>query len=574
MSKERKGHLLRKAESRSQIVYRSPHVLLPCSRNSRVHSPKQIARISQSIKRFGFLGVVLVDAKGTIIAGHARVLGSIQAGLTSVPTICVDHLSDAEQRAFVIADNQLSDLSSFDVEILGAELTEIGLLDPDFDLTLTGLDEELIEIYQDGTAARSRDQEAEVLPVQEGAPVCQLGDLWLLGDHKLLCGDATKVVSYRALMSQGKARLIISDVPYNLPIPGFVSGNGKVKHHNFMQASGELSVQQFTQFLIEALNLFQKFSSNGSLHYIFIDHRHLFELISAGRTVYDAQLNLIVWAKSQGGMGSFYRSQHELILLFKKGKAAHVNNILLGKHGRTRTNVWSYPGANSFSAHREEELGWHSTVKPLALVADAIIDASRPGDIVLDGFGGSGTTLMAAEQTGRRARLIELDAGYCDVTLRRFIKYTGAMPILAESGKTFASLEANGRGEAVMDDDDFLGPINRGQFKKGKSGNPKGRPRGSKGMKTIVLEAAQRKVSVTMAGRRRKVSALEAIIATMRSDALRGDRHARQDFLRMCDRYAVGELEQVARATLTDGEKELLAGILGRTLPGQDQEDG
>lgn len=425
----------------AKITRCSPDELVPYANNSRVHSLKQVGRIAQSINKFGFLGAILVDATNTIIAGHARVLAAKQIGLKSVPIICVDHLSDAERRAFIIADNRLSDLSSFDVEILATELTEIGLLDPELDLTVIGFDEDAIEIYLDAAGASGSD-EPEVSPPADGQSITRLGDLWLLKDHKLLCADATQACSYLALMGRERAKLIVSDVPYNLKIKGFVSGNGKHKHREFVQASGEMSVEQFARFLTDALTLFARFSRDGSLHYIFIDHRHLFELITAGRAVYDEQLNLIVWKKTQPGLGSFYRSQHELILLFKKGTASHVNNVALGKHGRNRSNVWDYPGANSFSATREEELGWHSTVKPLALITDAIIDASRRGDIVLDGFGGSGTTLIAAEQTGRKARMIELDPGYCDVILRRFLKTTGTMPLLDSTGETFAEVEA------------------------------------------------------------------------------------------------------------------------------------
>ncbi len=359
MTSHQTGHSARRTKVLAKIVSCAPDALIPYEHNSRVHTPQQIGRIAQSIQKFGFMSAVLVDRTNTIMAGHARVLAAKQLGMKKIPIIYVDHLSEAERRAYIIADNRLSDLSSFDVEILSSELSEIGMIDPDFDLTVVGFDEETIEIYLDGDDARATNEEPDVPAPDDGPAVTQLGDLWRLGEHKLLCGDATQSTSYRALMGRERARLIVSDIPYNLKINGFVSGNGKIKHREFVQASGEMSEEQFTRFLIAALTLFARFSSNGSLHYIFIDHRHLFELISAGRAVYDEQLNLIVWSKTNAGLGSFYRSQHELILLFKKGTAAHVNNVALGKHGRNRSNVWIYPGANSFSKSREEELGWH-----------------------------------------------------------------------------------------------------------------------------------------------------------------------------------------------------------------------
>jgi DNA modification methylase len=242
-------------------------------------------------------------------------------------------------------------------------------------------------------------------------------------------------------MGSSRARLVVTDPPYNVPIAGHVSGLGKVRHREFVQGSGELSESAFTRFLTDALSAMAKVSRDGSLHYVFMDWRHLPELLGAGRAVYDDWLNLCVWAKSNAGMGSLYRSQHELVTVFKKGRRPHVNNVELGSNGRHRSNVWQHAGANSFSATRDEELGWHPTVKPVELVSDILKDASDRGEIVLDGFGGSGTTLIAAEQCGRVARLLELDPLYCDVILRRFHALTGEMPVLAGTGETFSARE-------------------------------------------------------------------------------------------------------------------------------------
>lgn len=433
--------------ARQKLVYAPIDTLRPYANNARIHPPKQLGAVTKSIQQFEFIGVVVAERNGTIIAGHLRVEAAKAAGLTEVPVIYVDHLTEAQTRAFILADNRLAELASTSKEIVASELVEIGLLDPDFDLTTTGFDATYIDLAVDAATGRSDNREDAVPPLQPRA-VTRLGDLWLLGDHKLYCGDATQRSSYLSLMSRERARMILSDPPFNLPINGFVSGKGRIKHREFVQASGEMSEAEFIRFLFSVLSLFAEFSRDGSLHYLFIDHRHLFEMITACCMVYDEQKSLIVWAKTNAGLGSMYRSQHELILLFKKGVAAHINNIELGKHGRNRSNLWTYAGANSFSSTREEELGWHSTVKPLALVADAILDASRRGNVVLDGFGGSGTTLIAAEQTGRRARLLELDPLYCDVILRRFESKTGRTAILAASGASFAQVTADRLGEA------------------------------------------------------------------------------------------------------------------------------
>ncbi len=276
------------------------------------------------------------------------------------------------------------------------------------------------------------------------------GDLWLLGPHRLLCGDALTASAYARLMDGARARLIVTDPPYNVPVAGHVSGLGKVRHREFVAGSGELSESGFTDFLRQAFTRMARVSINGALRYVFMDWRHLPELLAAGRAVYDAWLNLCVWSKSNAGMGSLYRSQHELAAVFRHGKHPHINNVALGANGRHRSNVWSYAGVSSFSATRQEELSWHPTVKPVKMIADIIRDASDKGDLDLDSFGGSGTTLMAAEATGRVARLLELDPLYCDVILHRFRKVTGVEPVRAATGEAFTQV-ARQRAAAVQE---------------------------------------------------------------------------------------------------------------------------
>ena len=421
--------------------------LQPAARNARTHSKKQVRQIADSIRAFGFTNPVLVDRKGQVIAGHGRLAAAQLLGLDRVPTLCIDWLSDAQQRAYVIADNRLAEKAGWDRGLLALELGD--LLQLEFDGTLTGFDTNEIELLIDTGGSTNAD---DALPdVDVRTPVCRLGDVWKLGRHRLLCGDALDGESYRLLMGRDKARLVVTDPPYNVPIRGHVSGLGKVRHREFVQGSGELTDREFFEFLSRSLAAMAKVSVEGSLHYVFMDWRHLPDLVAAGRSVHEQWLNLCVWSKNNAGMGSLYRSQHELVAVFRKGRRPHINNVELGRNGRHRSNVWTYAGANSFLSGREDVLNWHPTVKPLEMIVDIIKDASDRNEIVLDGFGGSGTTLIAAEQCGRSARLLELDPLYCDVILRRFIRACGQMPVLAGSGEPFLEMAQRRAREGCND---------------------------------------------------------------------------------------------------------------------------
>ena len=231
--------------------------------------------------------------------------------------------------------------------------------------------------------------------------------------------------------------MVFTDPPYNVPIDGHVSGLGSVKHREFAMASGEMSETEFTKFLTDVLGNLAKFSADGAIHYVCMDWAHLRELLNAGHAVYDELKNICVWAKTNGGMGSLYRSQHEMVAVFKSGTAPHINNVELGRHGRYRTNVWTYAGMNTFGAERDEALAMHPTVKPVALVEDAVLDCSDRNGVVVDAFLGSGTTLIAAESAGRRCFGLELDPEYVDLIIRRWQKMTGESAVHAESGLSF-----------------------------------------------------------------------------------------------------------------------------------------
>ncbi len=409
--------------------------LKPAERNARMHAPEQIKQISASIEQFGFTNPVLIDAKGRLIAGHGRVEAAKQLDLETVPTLCLEHLSETQVRAYIIADNKLAENAGWDDELLSLEFQYLDSLDLDFDLTITGF--EMAEI--DGFLVIDPVNEEEVIPEpSEGPAVTQPGDLWLVGKHRLYCGDTTKPESFEALFSGSKpAQMVFTDPPYNVPISGHVCGLGAVQHREFEMAAGEMTKEQFEAFLKSVFENLASSSTDGAIHYICMDWRHMAEVLCAGEAAYDELKNLCVWAKTNGGMGSLYRSQHELVFVFKHGTKPHINNVKLGKHGRYRTNVWEYAGINSFGESRDEDLATHPTVKPVKLVEDAILDCSKRGGIILDAFAGSGTTLIAAHRGGRIGYGLELDPVYCDVIVRRRQAETGLKAKLAGTDESF-----------------------------------------------------------------------------------------------------------------------------------------
>lgn len=439
-----------KIDDGHNIEERSIESLKPYARNARTHSKKQIKQIAASIKRFGFTNPVLIGDDESIIAGHGRVEAAKLLGRKTVPTLKLSHLNDSERRAYILADNKLALNAGWDNELLAIELQ--GLLDDDFDLELTGFDiAEIDFIIEDAESANphAADPVDDVIPQSEGPAVTRLGDLWLLGRHKLLCGDAQDALCFQRLVGNEQVDLLFTDPPYNVKIDGNVCGLGSVKHREFAFASGEMSEDEFTVFLKTTLGNASSIMRDGAIAYVCMDWRHMAEMLAAGKIAFTELKNLVVWNKSNGGMGAFYRSKHELIFVFKKGTAPHTNSFGLGETGRYRTNVWDYAGISSISASRGDELAMHPTVKPVAMIADAIKDCSRRGEIILDCFGGSGSTLIAAEKTGRRARLIEYDPLYCDTIIRRWEQHSGKRAMLAESGETFEQVSQQRLGNLL-----------------------------------------------------------------------------------------------------------------------------
>lgn len=425
-----------------QITYRLPEELQDNPRNARTHDKRQLKQIKDSIVAFGFTNPLLVDETGVLIAGHGRLSAAKALGLESVPVIMLEHLNDAQKRALMLADNKIALNAGWDMELLADELADLSSMDLEFGLELTGFDVADIDIIIGGASDRSAEA-GEMAPVpDETLPiVTRRGDLWHLGKHRVLCGDARSSDDFAALLGGCKVDMVFTDPPYNVPIAGHVSGKGRARHREFHEASGEMTRPGFTAFLDEVLTNTSKSCRDGAIAFVCMDWRHMGELLEAGQRAFDAYLNLCVWAKTNGGLGSLYRSQHELVFVFRKGKVQHRNNVQLGRFGRNRTNVWTYAGVNTFREGRMEELSAHPTAKPVALVRDAILDVSKRGEIVLDPFLGGGATLMAAEQSGRVAYAMDIDPAYIDVTLRRWRKDTGEEPRRASDNRTLAYLE-------------------------------------------------------------------------------------------------------------------------------------
>jgi len=425
------------------IDYQPVSALQPRSTNPRTHSKKQIIQIANAIRRFGFTNPILVDDANGIVAGHGRIEAAKIVGLDQVPTVRLSAMSEAEIRAYVIADNRLGENAGWDRALLGLELQYLTELEIDFDVTLTGFELPEIDILIGdlSLAANDNDPADAVVEVASGPAISRPGDVWQIGNHRLICGDSTRLETYQQLLGDARAQVVFSDPPYNVPIIGHVGGLGAIQHREFAMASGEMSPGEFTAFLQSVFGHLATYSVDGAIHFQCMDWRHVPEILTAGTAAYSELKNICVWAKNNGGMGSLYRSQHEFVFVFKSGAASHINNVELGKHGRYRTNVWNYAGVNSFGGDRAD-LNLHPTVKPVAMVADAIRDCSNRKGIVLDAFVGSGTTLIAAEKTGRRGYGVEIDPQYCDVTIRRLRAVCGLDAVLEATGQRFGEVEA------------------------------------------------------------------------------------------------------------------------------------
>ena len=429
---------------RMLIVYRAIDQLKPDPNNARRHSKKQIRQIVESIKAFGFNVPILIDRDGNVIAGHGRRAACCELGWSEVPTVCLDHLTPAQAQAFMIADNRLSEIATWDDRLLAQQLKDLSLLGLDFSLELTGIEMGEIDLRIASLEdVPERDDPADLVPEVRAGPAGQQDRV------SMAAASPSPVMrqrsGYRGLCSadgREARRNGLQRPALQRADRGPAGGLGAIRHRPFPMASGEMDRPEFIAFLGGAFRNLTAFSVDGSIHFICMDWRHLDELLAAGREAYDELKNLCVWAKDNAGMGSLYRSQHELVFVFKHGCNGHRNNVQLGRFGRNRSNVWHYPGVNSFARCGAEGnlLALHPTVKPVAMVADAILDCSARGDIVLDSFLGSGTTVIAAERTGRRCYGLEFDRAYVDTIIRRWQRLTGGSARHAASGRSFDDL--------------------------------------------------------------------------------------------------------------------------------------
>ncbi len=604
------------ASAELAIHYSSVTGLRENPRNARTHSKRQIRQIADSIRAFGFLNPVLVDDTGMVLAGHGRLKAAHLLGIPTVPTIRAAGLTEAQKRAYVLADNKLAENAGWDRELLVAELGDLAVLLPsiELDLTVTGFDPPEIDGLFADRGLTKADPADHVESTRD--PVCiRARDLWCLGPHRLLCGDARSTADIDHLMAGERVHVTFTDPPYNVAITGHVRGRGRVKHREFAFASGEMTEAEFEMFLRQCLGNVARVSRDGAIAFVCMDWRHMLELQRAGAAVFSELKNLVVWNKTSPGQGSFYRSQHELIFVFKVGEADHRNTFGLGAHGRTRSNVWTYPGLNSFRAGRSDELSMHPTVKPVALVADALRDCSIKGDLVLDVFLGSGTTLLAAEKIGRICYGLEYrprlrrglpaavgevhqargDTGRRRCHLRRSPREATAIrspgpvePSIRAGWGRPTRLHVGRRGRAAhissrrrrpthsetagmtaemprrkphSSDEYSVGyrrPPTETRFKPGQSGNPKGRPKQPRDAASIMEDALNVRVAITENGRRRYVSMWEVIARRLVNSAAQGDPRATRLLLDFMRRHGANGSEPRPEPTVMAEEDDLI----------------
>jgi DNA modification methylase len=426
------------------IVYLPPAELTPYVHNARTHPKQQLAQIEASIRAHGFVNPILIDEDGVVIAGHGRLIAAKALGLTEVPTIRLQGLSEAQRRQLRIADNKIALNSEWDLDLLKLELEALSAPGLSFDLDSLGFSVGELDTLLAPAKASAED----VVPPTPKHAITELGDLWILGLHRIGCGDCRDESFLRQVVGRGMVDAAFADPPYNIRLGGNAVAKGR--HREFAMAVGEMSRADFTGFLAEALGAAARVSKPGAVHFVCMDHHHLAELLDAGDAVYGRRLNICVWNKSNGGMGALYRSKHELVGVFVVGDTPHFNAVELGRHGRNRTNVWDYPSVNTLKGSRRHDLALHPTVKPISLVADAIQDVTRRDERVLDSFLGSGTTLLAAERVGRRCVGIELDPLYVDLALGRWSSLTGREPVLEATGQTWAQVREARRSETPL----------------------------------------------------------------------------------------------------------------------------
>jgi DNA modification methylase len=424
-------------------------LLKPNPYPTRICSEAQIMKSAGYIETFSQFRPVIINRNNEVLEDDSYPEALKRLGIQKCFVVRVEHHSQARERALSIGLSKIPEHAKWDEKALKVEFEYLLEADLDFEIEVTGF--ETVEIdtlliggsASDETLANPDDQVGAVDP--DAKAISKPGDLWHLGEHSLLCGNSLEEESFDTLMDGELADMVFADDPYNLKIQDNAAGSGKIKYREFAHASGELSSKGFIDFLTRVFLYLVSFTTDGSIHYHCMDWRHVMEISLAGNAAYTELKNICVWNKSNGGQGSFYRNKYENIYVFKSGTAKHTNNFGLGENGRYRTNVWDYPSLSALGPNRLEQLAMHPTLKPVAMIMDAIRDCSHRGQIILDPFSGAGTTLIAAEKTGRHARCIEIDAVYVDTTIRRWQKLTGEEAIHAKLNRTFEDIETNGR---------------------------------------------------------------------------------------------------------------------------------
>ena len=414
-------------------------------RNAKRHPEQQILLIAENMRKLGVYDPILIDENNMIIGGHARMAAAKLLKLATVPSIRLPNLSAQEKRAVALADNKLAELGTWDPGMLSLELKELtaDTAELAFDYSITGFDTVEIDriLGDDASLDRPDPADAPPWPAAADMPVTNAGDLWVCGNHHLYCGGPLESASYRALLGGVAAHMVFTDPLHNAHLAGRASRRANVGEP--AMGSGDPSSEEFIEFLQTACAHIAANVVDGAVIYLCMDWWHHDDLSAATRRYFGKPKDMVVWVKTNSGRGAFYRSQHEHIAVYVAGTAAPTNNFRLGQRGRYRANVWNYPGFNTFERDQDSDLS--GTEKPVALIVDALRDCSRRGETVLDPFGGSGTTMMAAERTGRLGRLIEIDPIYCDVIVRRWQKISGKSARLAESKETFSQIEARRR---------------------------------------------------------------------------------------------------------------------------------
>lgn len=446
---------------RLKIEHVPPGAIRRGNRALRRHDEAAIGRLMRSVERFGMVAPLIVDAELALIDGHGLLEAAQRLGFEDVPVVRLAHLSEADRRVLSMTLNKLAEDAQWDEDALRIEFETILELDPEIDLTLSGFELPQIDTIMFGADADDAADPDDALPDEDGQHVVsRAGDLWRIGDHRLICGDARDGAVMARLLDGETARVVITDPPWNVPITGHVGNSGATQHAEFAMASGEMSDEEFARFLAEVMAPMAEALCPSGLMFVFIDWRSAGLVLETGRALDLSLENLIVWNKTNAGMGSLYRSKHELVPLFKKPGGPHVNNVQLGSNGRYRTNVWDYAGSNTFGADRMERLRAHPTTKPSRMLSDALLDVTERGDVVLDSFCGSGSILIAAERVDRRARAIEIDPVYVDRALRRFEARFGVEAVLAETGQRFSEVAGARHAEpSVASTPEDLSPL-------------------------------------------------------------------------------------------------------------------